>query len=144
MQASEEVREAVLRFYEKISSGDIDATAATIASDPDAFVIGTQGIGGGRESWLDSVRENAEAGVAFEAGEIRAWSEGGMGWAVDEPTIVLPNGLRLTTRMTAVLRREPDGSYRLLNQHYSWAVPDEVAMEQVDGWRSQLGLTVAA
>ena len=40
----------------------------------------------------------------------------------------------------AVLRREPDGVFRLLHQHYSWAVPDEVGMEHAQAWREELGL----
>jgi hypothetical protein len=81
-------------------------------------------------------------GLVFEGGPIRAWAEGGMAWAVDEPTIVLPDGTRPTTRMTAVLRREADGSYRLLHQHYSWAVPDHVGIVSAQAWREQLGLGV--
>jgi len=140
MDESIEVRDAVARFYERLSAGDVDGTAATIDGDPGAFVIGTQRIGEGREAWLDSVRENAESGVVFEAGTIRAWAVGDMGWAVDEPTIVIPDGPRLTTRMTAVLRRGSDGGFRLLQQHYSWAVPDGVAMEHAQAWRDALGL----
>lgn len=140
VRQSSEVREAVERFYERLSAGDVEGTAATIEGDPEALVIGTQRIGAGREAWLESVRENAEMGVAFEAGPIRAWAEGEMGWAVDEPTIVLPDGTRVPTRMTAVLRREPGGSFRLLHQHYSLAVPDELAVEQANAWREQLGL----
>lgn len=108
------------------------------------FVIGTQRIGGGREEWLESVRENTEAGIVFEAGPIRAWSVGDAGWAVDEPTIVIPGGLRLQTRMTAVLRRDADGVFRILHMHFSWAVPDEVAIESVPVWREQLGLVATA
>jgi ketosteroid isomerase-like protein len=144
MEQSNEVREAVSRFYERLSAGDVDGTAATITDDAEAFVIGTQRIGGGREQWLDSVRENAQMGIRFQAGEIRAFAEGDMGWAVDEPSIVLPNGVGLRTRMTAVLRRERDGRFRLVHQHYSWAVPDEVAMQHVHEWREQLELDGAA
>src|SRR5919198_1298497 len=140
MQESGEVRETVERFYERISAGDVEGTSATIADDPEAFAIGTQRIGGGREMWLDAVRENAAMGVVFEPGRIRAWAAADMGWAVDEPTMVLPNGLRLTTRMTAVLRREPDGTFGLLHQPYSLAIPDDFAMEHAAGWREQLGL----
>lgn len=91
-------------------------------------MIGTQNIGAGRAAWLESVQENATYGIAFEAGLVRGFAEGEMGWAVDEPSIVLPDGTRLTARMTAVLRREEDGVLRLVHQHYSWAVPDEVGM----------------
>ena len=143
MQQSDEVRDAVRRFYERLSAGDVEGTEATIADDAEAFVIGTQRIGSGRGAWLDSVRENAQMGIVFEAGSIRAWAEGEMGWAVDEPTIVVPGGPRLPMRMTAVLRRQPGGGYRLLHQHYSWAVPDEVAIGQVGEWGEQLGAAQA-
>ena len=105
MQESQEVREAVELFYERLSAGDVEGTAGTISVDEGSFVIGTQNIGTGRSAWLDSVQETATYGIAFEGGAIRGFAEGEMGWAVDEPTIVLPDGARLTTRMTAVLRR---------------------------------------
>ena len=143
MQDSTEARDAVARFYERVSAGDAVGAAATISGDQHAFVIGTQRIGTGRDQWLDSVRENTEMGVAFEAGPIRAWAEGDVGWAVDEPTAVLPDGTRLTMRMTAVLRRETDGAFHLVHQHYSWAVPDETAMAEAQGWREQLERTTA-
>lgn len=143
MLQSTEARDVVVRFYERLSAGDVDGTSATIADDQEAFVIGTQRIGHGRGPWLDSVRENAQMGVRFEAGTIRAWAEGPMGWAVDEPTIVLPDGARLPTRMTAVLRREPDGALRIVHQHFSWAVPDDVAMEHASAWHTQLRLAPA-
>lgn len=141
---SAKARAAVELFYDRLSAGDVEGTAATIADDPEAFVIGTQGIGGGREEWLASVRGNAEMGIVFEPGNVRAWAEGEMAWAVDEPTIVLPNGMRLPTRMTAVLRRGADGSYRILHQHYSWAVPDEVAMEAAQAWHDEIAATAAS
>jgi ketosteroid isomerase-like protein len=143
MQQSSEAADAVKEFYERVSAGDVEGASATIAGDPAAFVIGTQRIGGGREPWVDSVRENAAMGVRFEAGDVRAYENGGSAWAVDEPSLVLPNGMRLTTRMTAVLERDDGGAFRLVHQHYSWAVPDEVAMEQATGWREQLGLVAA-
>lgn len=144
MQESQEVREAVERFYEQLGAGDVEGAAATIAADEGSFVIGTQRIGGGRAEWVDSVRENVGYGVALEAGEIRAFAEGEMGWAVDEPTFVLPDGTRLTARMTAVLRHEGDGAMRLVHQHYSWAVPDEVGMASAQAWREELGPGVTA
>jgi ketosteroid isomerase-like protein len=143
MQQSSEVRDVLVRFYERMSAGDVEGTSATIDEDPEAFVIGTQRIGSGREAWMSSVRENVEAGVVFEAGDIRAWADGDFGWAVDEPTIVLPDGTGLPTRMTAVLRRAGDGGFRLLHQHYSVAVPDELAVEQANSWREQLGLVAS-
>jgi hypothetical protein len=42
-----------------------------------------------------------------------------------------------------VLVREGDG-YRVFHMHFSWAVPDEVAMPQAAAWRDQLAATAAA
>ncbi len=144
MQQSSEVRDAVVQFYERLSAGDVEGTSAAIASDEGAFAIGTQRMGTGRAAWLESVRENAAAGIVFEAGPIRAWALGDAGWAVDEPTIILPDGTRVPTRMTAVLRREADGVFRLLHQHYSFAVPDEVGVVSATAWREQLSAPTAA
>jgi ketosteroid isomerase-like protein len=143
VKRSDEMRDAVARFYDRISAGDAEGASATIANDPDAFVIGTQRIGGGRDAWIDSIRENTEMGIAFKPGSIRAWADGDSGWAVDDTEIALPNGVSFTTRTTFVAQRETDGTFRLVHMHASWAVPDEVAIEHAHEWRAQLGLSAA-
>ena len=138
MQESTEVREAVLRFYERVTAGDVDGAAETIADGPDAFVVGTERTGGGRQAWLGSLGAYAGMQLRFEAGPLRAWARGDLGWAYDEPTVSVPDGPGLVTRHTAVLERGADGAFRFLHQHYSFAIPDDVAIEQADGWRGQL------
>jgi ketosteroid isomerase-like protein len=141
MQTSAEVRAAVEEYFERFNAGDAEGAAALIADDAAAFVTGTQRIGEGREHWVQSLTAYAGAGAAFESADVRAWAAGEMGWAVDEPTMVLPEGLRLKLRMTAVLQRADDGGYRMLHQHFSFAVPDEVSDEHAAAWRMQLRLT---
>ena len=51
-----------------------------------------------------------------------------MGWGVDEPHFVFPDGSRLPTRLTAVLREE-GGDWKVVHLHFSVGVPDEQAME---------------
>ena len=143
MKRSDEVRDVVARFYDRISAGDVEGASATVADDPEAFVIGTQRIGGGRDAWIDSIRENAEMGIAFKPGSIRAWADGDSGWAADDTVIALPNGVTFTTRTTFVAHREQDGAFRLVHMHASWAVPDEVAIQHAQEWRTQLGLAAA-
>jgi ketosteroid isomerase-like protein len=143
MQQSSDVARAVQDFYERMSAGDVDGAAATLSADPDTFSIGTQRIGAGRDEWVESVRANAAMGVRWEPGALRAWAAGDAGFAVDETTAVLPDDTRLTMRMTAFLVREGDGAFRIVNMHFSWAVPDEVALPQAGAWREQLGLVAA-
>lgn len=114
-----------------------------LADDPDTFPIGTQRAGANRDEWIDSIRANAEMGVAWQPDALRAFEAGDAGFAVDDTTAVLPDGTRLTMRMTAFLMRGTDGAFRIVNMHFSWAVPDEVAMPQVAAWRDQLGLVAA-
>jgi ketosteroid isomerase-like protein len=140
MQHSDEVREAIDRFYERISAGDVDGTAATLAGAPETFVIGTQRIGDGRASWLESIGQNAAYGVRFEAEGGQAFAIGDGGLAVDEVSLVLPNGMRIPTRVTSVLERQGD-ALRIVHQHYSVAVPDDVAMQHASDWHTQLTTT---
>jgi hypothetical protein len=76
--------------------------------------------------------------LRFEAGPLRAWASGHLGWAYDEPTVSVPDGPSLVTRHTAVLERGADGAFRFLHQHYSFPIPDDVAIEQADAWRERL------
>lgn len=143
MHSSAAVADTVRAHFERMSAGDIEGTAATIADDPDTFVIGTQGVAPSRDAWLASARGNAEMGVRWEIDDLRAREVGDAGFAAGDAIATLPDGTRLTMRMTAFLALGADGAFRLLNAHYSWAVPDEVAMPQVAAWREQLGLVAA-
>jgi ketosteroid isomerase-like protein len=143
MQHSQAVEDAVNAWCERISAGDIDGVAATLADDADAFSIGTQRIGAGREEWLESAKQVAQMGVSWSASGLRCWETADAGFAVGEITPTLPNGTSLPMRATAFLLRDGD-AMRIFNIHFSWAVPDEVAWPQVQAWREQLGLVPAA
>ena len=143
MQESIDVARVVEAFYARMSAGDVEGAAACLVEDPRTFAIGTQRIGPGRDEWLESIRGNAEMGVRWETGGLRAWEAGDGGFAVDETSAVLPDGMRLTMRTTAFLTRDADGSFRIFNMHFSWAVPDEIAMPRVTQWREELGLVTA-
>ncbi len=140
MERSHAVAAGLRGLYDAFSAGDPAAFERGIARDPDAFVIGTQRWGAGRDHWLASFQELVDAGVRLRLAEdgIRAWAEGTVGWAVDRPAFVLPDGSRLPTRLSAVLRHE-DGAWQVVHAHFSVAVPDEVALEQAHAWLEQLG-----
>jgi hypothetical protein len=134
MQQSADVREAMLGFYNRFSAGDVTSFAQGITSWDDAFVIGTgpQEWLDGRTAWVAGYQEQITAipGIRMEAGDPRGYAEGTLGWAADRPSIVIPGGPTIPTRLTAVLRLE-DGAWKLVNAHFSIGVPDDVAMEIV-------------
>ena len=142
MQESGAVRDAVARFYERISAGDAEGTAATIADDPGAFVIGTQRIGSGREAWLESVRENAEMGVRFEGGDVRGFAEGDAGWAVDDDRAserdAAPDAHDGRPAPRAGRRVAPAAPALLVGG------PGRGRDGRASAWREQLGLAAAA
>jgi ketosteroid isomerase-like protein len=133
MQQSADVRDGLLRFYDRFSSGDAAGFAEAIAQAEGVSVIGT-GPGEGhddRDDWISTYGQmmRAEmAGTRLEAGDPRTYEEGAVGWGVDQPQFVFPDGSRLPTRVTAVLHKE-DGDWKILHLHFSVGVPDEQAME---------------
>lgn len=58
-----------------------------------------------------------------------------MGWLVDEPAFVFPDGSSFQTRLTAVMRQE-DGRWKLVHMHVSVGVPDEEVVELQKRWSS--------
>lgn len=74
-------------------------------------------------------------GLRLEAGDPQGYEEGSMGWGIDEPTMVLPNGDAVQTRLTTVMLRE-DEAWKLVHAHFSVGVPDEEVVELQKRWSS--------
>ena len=133
MQQSAGVRDGILRFYERFSGGDAARFAEVIAQGEGVSVIGT-GPGEGhddRDDWIttyEQMMHGEMGGTRLEGGDPRADEEGSLGWGVDEPQFVFPDGSRLPTRLTAVLREE-DGDWKVVHLHFSVGVPDEQAIQ---------------
>jgi hypothetical protein len=54
-----------------------------------------------------------------------------VGWGTDRPRFVFPDGSRLPTRLTAVLRHQ-DGDWKVVHLHFPVGVPDEQAIEPAE------------
>lgn len=131
MKSSAGVRDGLLRFYEQFCTGDGDSFAEVIADVPGVSVIGSGPDEGhaGREDWIASYKAGiAEAGIKLRGDDPRGYEEGSVGWAVDRPSFVMPNGAELPTRLTGVLHKESD-EWKIVHLHFSVGVPDEQAME---------------
>ncbi len=124
MKASDRVRKTMLDLYERISNSDVGSFEKLVALNEASLVIGTA-----PGEWVtepDRLRAGFEIeGVRLEPGEHpQGWQEGSVGWFADEPTMFLPDGTVIRTRLLAVLRDE-GGSWKLQAAHYSAGVPDD-------------------
>jgi len=123
---SDDVREWMLRFCERLSASDM-GSFDELVSEEATLIIGTA-----PGEWVDD-RDRMKfgfetEGVRLEARDPRGYEEGSMGWLADQPTFVLPDGSSFETRLTAVVRKE-DGQWKLVHAHFSVGVPDEEVME---------------
>ena len=134
MEHSGEVRDTMLRFYERLTAGDVASFDRIVSSDPATLVIGTS-----PGEWVmdrAALRYGFEAeGMGIERGlRPTGYERGDVGWFVDEPTYVFPGGSgRIATRLTAILQRE-DGDWRIVHMHVSVGVPDDEVLELQARW----------
>jgi SnoaL-like domain len=131
MEASVDVRDAMLRFYEGVSTSDV-ASFDSIVSPEAVVVIGT--APGELVTERDRMRFGFEAeGLRIEAGHPEGFEEGSMGWVVDEPMFFFPGDVAVATRLTGVFHRH-EGSWMLVHMHVPVGVPDEEVAELQQRW----------
>ena len=133
MRESSEIAETLLRFCERLSAGDVDSFDELVSREP-PLIIGTA-----PGEWVET-RERMKfgfetEGLRLEADAPRAYEEGALGWVADRPTFVFPDGSRMRTRLTAVMRQE-DGRWKLVHAHFSVGVPDEEVVDLQRRWSS--------
>lgn len=128
MTASEGVKQAMVGFYERFSGSDPGAFGEFISTDADAWVIGTDWGQWeiGHDRWIAAFETQMEQmpGLKLQAGDrLMGYEEGSIGWAADQPSLVLPDGTEVPLRLTAVFRRE-GGGWKIVTAHFSFGVPD--------------------
>jgi hypothetical protein len=133
VEISNDVRDAMLRFMDRLSAGDVASFDSIVSADPATLVIGTA-----PGEWVterDRLRFGFEAeGVGMAPGpNPTGYANGDSGFYVDEPTMSLPDGSQIRTRLTSVLQRE-DGAWKLVHMHVSVGVPDEEVVELQRRW----------
>lgn len=133
MRRSAPVRDALRRFYDRVSANDVASFDELVSDDPAVLVIGTA-----PGEWIrerDRLRFGFETvGYGLEPGPDPAgFEEGSAGWAVDEPTLRYPDGTRVATRLTAIFRREGD-TWKLVHAHFSVGIPDGEVAELQRRW----------
>ena len=130
MEHSDELRDLMLRFYEASTTGDLTFVDRHVSRQEGAAFIGTD-----PDEWWEGFEALREAmGAQSEAmggmlqivpGQIRAYSEGSLGWVIDRDALFrLPDGTEMPFRNTAIFRRE-DGEWKLIHAHSSIGVSNE-------------------
>ncbi len=137
VQPSVDVRETTLPFYERLSAKDVASFDRLVSADAATLVIGTS-----PGEWVterDRLRYGFEVEVEVEGmGIVPGHSptdceRGDVGWFVDEPVNIFPDGSRMQTRMTAILLRD-DGDWRVVHLDVSVGVPDEEVVGLQERW----------
>ena len=140
MRQSDEVRDAMLRFCERLSAGDVASFDELVPREPAALITGTA-----PGEWVterDRMRFGFEAeGLRLEAKDPVGYEEGSLGWVVDQPAFVFPDGSVMQTRLTAVMHQE-DSRWKLVHMHVSVGVPEEQVVDLQQRWAAE-GLSEA-
>jgi len=122
MRESSEVRDALLRFYDRRSAADASAYDEIVSPE---LVVTVGTAPGERFEDREEVRGHfATAGVQIEAGTPLAYEQGDVGWAYDEPIVSFGELRGIPVRLTAVFHRR-DEHFQIVHLHFSVAVPDE-------------------
>jgi hypothetical protein len=136
MKESPAVKDALRRFYDRFSRGDVAAFERGLSREPGSMVIGTAPAEWyeGRDIWVAAYAEQIAAipGIRVESGDPRGWDDDAVGWVADRPTFVLPDGTAIPARLTMVFRQE-EGEWRPVQAHFSLGVPDEKLMDVLGG-----------
>jgi hypothetical protein len=132
MPESSAVAETYRRWADRLNAKDVGSFDELVSADPATLVIGTA-----PGEWVTErprLRFGFEAeGLRVEPRDPKGYEEGGLGWFVDEPTFIFPDGSAMQTRLTGVVRREDD-RWKVLHMHFSVGVPDEEVVELQKRW----------
>lgn len=128
MQPSADILTGLATFYERFSAHDPDGFADILATGAGVLVIGTAPGEGHdrRDDWIATYRQFiGQTGLRLQGcPEPRGFAEGPVGFVVDTPRFVLPDGSFIPTWLTAFLRQE-SRAWKVVHLHFSVGVPDD-------------------
>jgi hypothetical protein len=117
----------VLQHYDKFDAREQAETIQEMYSLQTGVVI----IGNDPNEWFEdreSVLAFMQAGgsskLEISVQNLRAYSEGSVGWTMDRVTVKLPNSTEIPIRHTRIFHKE-DGIWKMVHLHVSIAVSNE-------------------
>lgn len=127
MQPCDELKNMVLQHYGKFDAGVQAEVIKEMYSLQDGVVV----IGNDPNEWFDDresilafMRAGSSSKMEITVQNIKAYSEGTVGWTMDRVRVRLPNGVEIPIRHTRIFHKEDD-MWKLVHLHVSVAVPDE-------------------
>jgi hypothetical protein len=127
MQPCDELRNIVLHHYGKFDSGEQADSIKDTYSLQDGVII----IGNDPNEWVDdrdSLLAWINAGGAVKAEiivhNLKALSEGSVGWTIDRVTVKFPNGVEVPIRHTRIFHKE-NSVWKMVHLHVSIPVANE-------------------
>jgi hypothetical protein len=129
MEHSDELRDLTLRFYEATATGDLSFLERYVSRREGTVFVGTDPgeWWEGLEAFRQAMRAQLEAmgGMQIVAGQLQAYREGSVGWAIDRDALFrLPDGTEVPFRNTLVFV-QVDGDWKLIHSHSSIGVRNE-------------------
>jgi hypothetical protein len=127
MNPSTEVRDAVLRLYESMGTGDVDTVKRLVSGENGTLVIGSDPAEwwAGHDAIIEAFKAQLQASGTrtIKPGDLHAFVEGTVGWAAGRRTMRMTSGKEITIRETFLFHRE-DGEWKLVQFHVSVVVPN--------------------
>jgi class 3 adenylate cyclase/ketosteroid isomerase-like protein len=130
VEPSEEIRQVVIRFFEALRDGDTEAVSNRLSRQPGFERFGTDPD----EVWFDGetaarvwVQQMRDLGGGMPwrlIDDVRALSEGTVGWAAARTEVDAPAGGTVEYRFNCVLHLE-QGDWKIVNWHSSIPVVNE-------------------
>jgi hypothetical protein len=131
MEQSDELKDLTLRFYEAAATGDLSFLERYVSRREGTVFVGTDPNEWweGLEAFVEAMRAQSEAmgggGLQIVAGQLQAYREGSVGWAIDRDALFrLPDGREIPFRNTVLFLQE-DGEWKLVHGHTSIGVSNE-------------------
>ena len=127
MNPSDEIKNALLRLYESMTIGDVNAIERLFSHQSGVLAIGSDPS----EWWADYETISQVFSAQFQGGSARpiiakdlhAFAEGTVGWASERRTSRLSNGKEITIRETFVFHQE-EGEWKIVQLHVSFGIPN--------------------
>lgn len=127
MQPCEELKNIVLHHYGKFDSGGQAESIKETYSLQEGVTI----IGNDPNEWFDdrdSILAFNKAGgsskMDITVQNLKAYSEGSVGWTMDRVIVKLPDGAEIPVRHTRIFHKEKN-AWKMVHLHVSIAVPNE-------------------